>query len=607
MPSNPLPLATPTPYRRRRILFALLVALTAATGIGLLAIGLRGGGLDGWDAAIIACFALTLPWTAIGFWNAAIGLAILGRGPASSSARPEGPTPSPDRVPGRTAILSCLRNEDTSRVGRNLSRMIAEVLGLGEGERFVVWILSDSDWEECIAKEEALALSLARRWAGRIEVRYRRRSSNTGFKAGNVRDFLTNQGRDLDYALVLDADSLMAAETILRLVRIMDAQPRVGILQTLIVGLPSSSAFARPFQFGMRLGMRSYTLGGAWWQGDCGPYWGHNALIRIRPFRDHCELPRLPGGPPLGGWILSHDQVEAALMRRAGYEVRVLPVEDGSWEETPPTLIEFIRRDLRWCQGNLQYLRLLLLPGLHPMSRVQLVLAILLFAGSPAWFLLMVLLGLRLGQGGEGAVPLDPIAGGLLFVLIMTMVLAPKLATLAHLLQRSTDRRAFGGGPRLIGGVVLEVLFSTLIAPIMAIAHTIFIAGLPLGRALVWSPQRRETHRIGWGLALRRLWPQTLVGVASILWLGTWSGAAAFWLSPFFVGALLAVPLAVATASPALGIALARIGLWRTPEETAPPALIQSLGLPALLAQAPRQAGPPGAEPPPTTAAEPAD
>ncbi len=216
------------------------------------------------------------------------------------------------------------------------------------------------------------------------------------------------------------------------------------------------------------------------------------------------------------------------------------------------------------------------------MSRVQLLLAILLFVGSPAWVLLMLLGVLRLGLAEEAGAVLDPVLGSILFALIMTMVLAPKLATLTGLLLRAEDRRAFGGAPRVIGGALTEVLFSTLLAPVMAIAHTVFMAGLPFGRALVWGPQRRAAHRVGWGLALRRLWPQTLVGLAALLWLSATAGAAALWLSPFFLGALIAVPLAVFTASPALGLALARIGLWRIPEETEPNPLIHSLDLPAL-------------------------
>src|SRR6185503_12995327 len=178
-------------------------------------------------------------------------------------------------------------------------------------------------------------------WRGRISLTYRRREANTGFKAGNIRDFCDRWGDQHDHALVLDADSLMTAEAVLRLVRIMQANPQLGILQSLVIGMPSTSAFARIFQFGMRLGMRSYTIGSAWWQGDCGPYWGHNAVIRLKPFIAHCHIPARPDGTH----ILSHDQIEAVLMRRAGYEVRVLPEEGASWEENPPTLLEFIRRD----------------------------------------------------------------------------------------------------------------------------------------------------------------------------------------------------------------------------------------------------------------------
>lgn len=166
--------------------------------------------------------------------------------------------------------------------------------------------------------------------------------------------------------VTLDADSIMAPDAVLRLVRIMEAEPTFGIVQTLVAGMPSTSLFARLFQLGMRLGMRSYTLGSSAWQADCGPYWGHNAIIRVEPFTRHCHIPRLSGSPPFGGDVLSHDQIEAALMRRAGFEVRVLPEEGGSWEANPPTLVEFVRRDLRWCLGNMQYVRLVGMRGCCP-------------------------------------------------------------------------------------------------------------------------------------------------------------------------------------------------------------------------------------------------
>src|SRR5260221_7232165 len=190
--------------------------------------------------------------------------------------------------------------------------------------------------------------------------------------------------------LVLAADSLMWGAAFLRLVRAMQANPTLGILQTLVVGQPADSAFARIFQFGMRHGMRTHTTGIAWWQGSSGPYWGHNAIVRLEPFVAHCRLPTLSGRPPLGGPVLSHDQVEAALMRAAGYEVRGIADEFESWEENPPSLPDFIKRDLRWRQGNMQYLRLLCRRGLKPMGRFQLVNAIFMYLGAPFWILMLV-------------------------------------------------------------------------------------------------------------------------------------------------------------------------------------------------------------------------
>jgi membrane glycosyltransferase len=402
-------------------------------------------------------------------------------------------------------------------------------------------------------------------------VTYRRRLQNPGFKAGNIRDFCARWGAEHDFMLVLDADSLMSGAAILRMVRTLQASPELGILQTLVVGLPSQSAFARPFQFGMRLGMRSYSTGSAWWQADAGPYWGHNALIRLRPFIEHCELPRLAGRGPLSGWVLSHDQLEAALMRRAGYEVRVVPVEGGSWEENPPTLLEFIRRDLRWCQGNMQYLLLRRdqLAGLHPISRWQLRLAVMMFLASPAWLTLMLAGVLRVGTGSGEPVYL-PGPGLVLFAMVMGMVFAPKLATIIDALSTSAGRRRYGGSARLVIGSLAEAVFATLLAPIMAVAHSLFLVGLLFRRAVVWGPQRRAVHGVTLSNAALRLWPQTVVGLFGFGWLALNAPPGGLVISPFFVGALLSVPIAMGSASPGLGRLLTRVGLWRTPDEVEP-------------------------------------
>src|SRR5260221_802082 len=268
-------------------------------------------------------------------------------------------------ITASTAILVCIRNEPPARVIRCLAPMMEGLAAPGVGERFHLYILSDTSDLVIAAGEQEDFASVATAWRDRIAVTYRRRSLNAGFKAGNIRDFCDRWGSRHDYALVLDADSVMTANAVLRLVRIMQVAPRLGILQSLVIGMPSTSAFARLFQFGMRLSMRSYTIGSAWWQGDCGPYWGHNAIVRLAPFMRHCHLPILSESALVSGHVLSHDQVEAVLMRRAGYEVRVLAEGSGRLQQNPPAVVEFIRRDPRWCPGHMQDWQFLVVPRLR--------------------------------------------------------------------------------------------------------------------------------------------------------------------------------------------------------------------------------------------------
>jgi membrane glycosyltransferase len=561
-----------------------LIGTTVLAATALMVWTLSPGGLDWIDLAIIGCFAMTLTWSVLGFWNAVIGLWLMRTATDPATRVFPDLAAADDRSPirSRTAILSCIRNEDAATVARNLDRMAEELVEAGVADHFDLHILSDSSWEECIEAEARCVQRLRTRWNGLLKIHYRRRDDNPGYKAGNIREFCGRCGDDYDFALVLDADSLMSVDAVLRMVRTLQQQPQVGILQSLVAGLPSPSAFARPFQFGMRLGLRSFSIGSAWWQADAGPCWGHNALLRLRPFIDHCALPGPRGRGPLSGWLLSHDQPEAALMRRAGYEVRVMLIDDGSWEENPPTLTEFIRRDLRWCQGNLQYFRLLGLPGLLPVSRVQLLIAMMMFISSAFWVALTLLGLLRIGLGGDGGPIFLPGPGLALFSLIMLMVFAPKLASIADLLADAGARRRYGGSFRLLAGSLAEAAFSTLLAPIMAIAHCVFMTGLLFGRALVWGVQRRALHRVTLVEAVRRLWPQTLFGAAACGWLVLAAPGGALIISPFFLGALLAVPLAMATSLPALGRFTAWIGLWRTPDEVAPAPTVAGLHLPIL-------------------------
>jgi len=566
----------------RRITFLALFAASFVALSVLMAATLSPNGYGVLDFLVLGCFIVTLPWTIIGFWNAVIGLAVmrLSRDPARAVCPIDAGDPSA-ALSTRTAILSCIRNEDVSRLETNLNAMLANLVRSGESGAFTLFVLSDSFVEDILQAERAMTDRLARRWSNKISVVYRRREDNPGYKAGNIEDFCDRWGKDYDFALVLDADSYMSADAMLGLVRRMEANPKLGILQSLVVGLPTDSAFARIFQFGMRLGMRSYTIGSAWWQGDCGPYWGHNAVLRLKPFMDHCRLPKLPGKGPLSGWILSHDQVEAVLMRRAGYEVRVLPQEGGSYEENPPHLLEFIRRDLRWCQGNLQYRRLLGMPGLKPVSRIQLGLAMLMFIGSPAWVGFMVFAA-WLGLTDAGETPFRADTGAALFITIMTMVFAPKLATIADILLRSDLRRGFGGRFRVLISSGGEILYAAMLAPIMAVAHTLFIGGLVFGKTIGWGAQGRDLERLPFGLAAAKLWPQTLFGLAAVTWISQQPLALVWPMLPIAIGPLVAVPAAILTSTRLMGQAGIRSTLWRIPEESNPPAELWALGLPAL-------------------------
>jgi membrane glycosyltransferase len=569
----------------RRITFGAFVVVTIMVLLALAAYALSAGGFGIADALLLLCFGLTMPWSVIGFWNAAIGFIIMrfARDPVATVLPAVAHLRGDEKISASTAITIFVRNEPPDRVIRNLDAMMREIETAGSADRFHLYILSDTSQPEIAALEETGFATLAAQWHGRMPVTYRRRTVNTAFKAGNFWDFCERWGGRHEFAVTLDTDSFMTAAAIMRMVRVIEADPKLGILQGLVVGLPSTSAFARIFQFGMRLGMRSWTIGSAWWQADCGPYWGHNAVIRIAPFVAHCHIPKLPDGV-LGGHVLSHDQIEAALMRRAGYDVRVLPEEDLGWEENPPTLIEFIRRDQRWCQGTLQYSHFLFMSGMKLVSRFQLAFAMLMFLGSPAWIGLLVVGTLAVAASPTPADFIRPDAGQALLAIILVMWFAPKIATVIDVLTRPELRRAFGGTARFLVSVATETVFFILLSPIMWICHTLFLAGLPFGRVIGWIGQVRHDHTVPWLLSLHQLWPHTALGLASLGLIAATHPAAFFYAFLLAGGPALSIPLAVFTAWPTVGRWLTRIGIGRLPEETAPPVALTALALPAVTA-----------------------
>ncbi|HEY8611211.1 MAG TPA: glucans biosynthesis glucosyltransferase MdoH, partial [Roseomonas sp.] len=487
-----------TVQHRRRWVFA---GLAAAIALGLLALALpvlAAGGWSAWEALILLCLLLNLPWMALAAATGLAGLAIR----LADDATPEEPD-TPVRL--RTAVAVCIRSEAMEEVLPPLARLMD---GLNaHGDRFVLAILSDTtDPAQAVAEEAAIATFAAGRPAG--SVLYRRRAENTGYKAGNVMDFLDHHAAGLGLMVLLDADSEMTSAAVLRLVRAMQAEPRLVILQHPIAGRPARAPFGRLFNLGHRAGARSWTLGQDWWQGDEGPFWGHNAILRIAPFRQHCRLGPLPDGSA----ILSHDHVEAARLHGAGWAVRVLPDTradgGGSLESAPPHLLAFLARDRRWAAGNLQYRHLIFDRSLSPLGRFQMFQAILHYLLAPVWFALLPLAALNAALDAEGTP-----RGALIALLLLGYVALhlPRLGGhLASLVQAPRGERL-----AYLRAALSESLFLLLFDPIIAAHNTLIVLAhafrLPHGG---WPAQQRAEHRLGWAEAARFLWPHTAIGFA---------------------------------------------------------------------------------------------
>ena len=556
----------------RRLFFGGLVGATCLVLAGWFASVMATGNSGPIEMLLIALFVLNAPSLAIGFWNAALGFALLNGARASGWAPAQiGFGGNDDPLTARTAVAMVVRNEPPTEFFVLLKTLVESLDQTGHLSSFDFFILSDSDQPDVVAAEEAAFASWRAEGGGSTQVFYRRRKERAGFKPGNVYDFCESDGRKYDLLVLLDSDSLMSGEVVVRLVRAMQANSRLGILQTFSVGLPSQSLFARIFSFGHRHGMRCAVVGAAWWQGDCGQFWGHNCIIRMAPFIEHCRLPYLPGGPLADRSVVNcagHDQIEAALMRRAGYEVRFLPEEGGSYEDNPPAAPEYLLRYSRWCQGNLENLKLLDLADLVPMSRFHLGFLAAKFLGAAGIVAFAILAAWAVATWPDGrSFPTGSAAA--LYVVWLLLYFSPKLFGVGDALWRSRER--FGGAARLLAGCLSEIIFTLLLAPVSMFAAGASILALMLGRARVWDLQQREPYRLSWNVAIARLWPATLFGFALLAFLVVAAPHAVPWFLPFIAGLIFAIPFAVATASGTLGVWAAARKLCAAPEEISMP------------------------------------
>ena len=554
------------PILLRRCLFAAIAFAAAAVLTLLMLLVLLPGG---WSAARLVMFVSVLgiaPWTGICAANGLIGfwLLVFSRDPVRATFPIEHRLPFAG-APPRTAIALTVRREDMASVLPAMRLLLDGLDRSGLGASFALCILSDTP-AGAAADLEASAIAAFRAADPHPNrIRYRRRVENIGFKAGNILEFLDNHADGFELMLTLDADSEMSAAAVLRLVRAMQSEPRLGIVQHLTVGAPAASAFPRLFQFGMRAGMRSWATAQAWWQDEAGPYWGHNAIVRIAPFRIHCRLENLPDGCA----ILSHDQVEAARLAAAGWAVRLLADEDGSAESNPPAWPEFLRRDARWLAGNFQYFSLLRQdlvdgPGFAPMGRCQLAQAILLFAVAPLYLLFLL--------AAAWAVVSDAtdFPGGAVLAISLTwlgMLYAPKLLGYLEVLLSRRKSRRYGGRMRFLAGMAAETVFALLVDATAGVSKSLAMLRLAVGSRESWAPQNRTGRRVGWGEAASLFWPHTLIGTVVFAAFAMAGWRAVLWAMPFAGGLLVAVPLCVLTADPRFGRWLQRIGLAAIPEE----------------------------------------
>ena len=529
---------------------------------------------------LVVLFVANFSWIAVAFTSGVLGFFwLIFKAPSLG--------PLPRELKLRTAIVMPIYNEAPARVFAAVQAICEEVSATGLGDYFDYFFLSDTtDPDIWIAEERALLAIRQRLPEARLYYRHRRK--NTSRKAGNIADFVTRWGGAYEHMVVLDADSLMTGDTIARLAAAMEADLDAGIIQTLPLIINRNTLFARVQQFAARIAGPVIAAGLSAWMGRDGNYWGHNAIIRTRAFADHCGLPNLRGKPPFGGHILSHDFVEAALIRRAGYAVYMLPTLSGSYEESPPSLIDLAARDRRWCQGNLQHLRVLPAKGLLLPSRQHFVTGIMGYLASPLW-MAQLLVGIMLVLQASYIRPeyftsdfslfpawprFDAERALNLFVVTMSVLIAPKLFGLLAALFDNKTRRASGGAIRLILSSLLEIALSALLAPIMMLIQSGSVVQILSGRDTGWNPQRRNDGSIPFNSIVRRHRAHMALGLLTLFAGWLISPSLVLWMSPTIAGLILAIPLSWASGQLWIGVALRRLGLLATPEETAPPPIV---------------------------------
>lgn len=576
--------------RRRVILFGLAGLQTWIATLYTLKVLPEHGG--NWlEVAITTLFVILFAWISLGFWTAVAGFFALtfgqGKYNVSHVLREAEDTPLP-----KTAIVVPICNEDVARVFAGLQATYRSLKKSGRLDDFEFFVLSDTYDPDIWVQEEKAWADWCQEENDHSRIHYRLRRTRIKRKTGNLSDFCRRWGSHFRYMIVFDADSFMSGETLTNMVKIMERRHEVGILQTVPYSVNRSSLYARIQQFGNQVYGPLFAAGLNFWQMGDGYYWGHNAIIRMAPFMEHCALERLPGKAPMGGEILSHDFVEAAYMRRAGWEVWLAHDLPGSFEEPPPTLLDELKRDRRWSQGNLQHLRLITGWGIRPTHRVMFLYGMMAYGSSLLWLVLLGLSTAEVAIRSKKEISYFPdhytlfptwpeawhpewVIG--LTVATATLLFFPKVLGILYISLKLRARRFFGGFIGLSVSVFLEALLSALLAPVRMLFHARYVLTTLLGREVGWSTQQRDDNRTGWGEAFIQHGSGSLLAIIWATFVYTIDPSYLWWISPILLALFIAPFVSVMTSLRSLGRLARKAGLFVIPSESHPDELITDL------------------------------
>lgn len=566
----------------RRYVYVILSVFTAISGVYIMFDILRANDLTTLEAIILVLFSISFTWLALAFWSGLFGfvLQMLRIDPLTLKST-KGLLEDTSPIICRTAVVMPVYNEDTHRVIAGFEATLRSLEKTGEIAHFDFFLLSDTT-NLTIAQAERDAWQLLTERLGDLSKQtfYRRREKNIARKVGNLAEFCQRWGANYENMIVLDADSIMAGDCLLKMVRAMQANPRTGLIQTIPIPVRQTTFFGRFVQFAAVLYSPMLATGLAFWQTDAANYWGHNAIIRMRAFIDHCGLPTLPGKAPFGGDILSHDFVEAAMLRRAGWDVFLLPDLEGSYEEVPCNIIDYAKRDRRWVQGNIQHLGIVDTKDLHPINRMHFLLGAIAYITSLIWLLMLVL---STADAVVRAInsnvyftevyqlyPNWPIAKTELIVALIllttTLLMGPKL--LGVIVALTHRRKQFGGARAIVKGTIIETIFAVLIAPIMMVYHAYFVISVLLGFKVNWDSQDREGRLLPWGECIARTSKMTIAALAWGFMTYTYAPIFFWWLLPVLTGLVFAAPLVRYSSSLDWGRGTRAHKIFLSPDET---------------------------------------